>query len=480
MSRAETTAARVTAGWMRSYMGSRWAALPVLMSATFMIVMDFFIVNVAFPSIQANLHASNGAIEWVVAGYGLTFASLLIMAGRIGDHIGRRRLLTMGLVLFVVSSVGCGAAPSPAALVAARFVQGTAAAMISPSVLAILGVAYKGLDRARAVSVYGMTLGLAAVSGQLAGGLLIRWDAAGLGWRMVFLVNAPIGIAALLFITRLVPESRAEHASLDLTGMALITLALSAAVTALVEGPQAGWPAWTWLCLGLAVPLAALFVMHQSRLGRRGGHPLIDVSLMRRRALAAGLATQLGLWCSMASFFLVLALYLQHGRGLDALQAGSVCTILAAAFLATSLRAPALTLRYGRGLIAAGALTLVTGFGLLLGAVSDAGVAGSLWALVPGLLLVGAGQGLTLTPLTTTVLSHAEPGRAGAVSGVLSTMQQLGNCLGVAITGAIFFAALRSGYAHAFAASLVELSCLLLGVAGLAGLLPRHRRAIAK
>lgn len=475
MSAIETTGVPAPARWMRSYANSRWAALPVLMAGTFMIVMDFFVVNVAFPSIQADLHASGSAIEWVVAGYGLTYASFLITAGRIGDHIGRRRLLAIGLLLFVLSSVACGVAPGPASLVAARLVQGLAAAMISPSVLSILGVIYTGQDHVRAISVYGMALGLAAAGGQLIGGILIHWDVGGLGWRLIFLINVPVGIAALSLIRRLVPESRAEHARrLDPAGM---TLALAALVLPLVEGPQVGWPTWTWLCLGLAVLLVAVFLLHQSWLGRRGGDPLIELDLFRRRSLAVGLATQLGLWCSMASFFLVLALYLQHGRGLDALQAGSVFTILAAAFVATSLRAPALTLRYGRRLIATGALTLAAGFGALLAAVSEIGAAGSLWTLVPGLLLVGAGQGLTITPLTATVLSHAEPERAGTVSGVLSTMQQMGNALGVAITGVIFFSALRNGFAHAFATSLVELSCLLLGVAALTWLLPGNRAA---
>jgi len=474
VSAIETTGVPAPARWMRSYANSRWAALPVLMAGTFMIVMDFFVVNVAFPSIQADLHASGSAIEWVVAGYGLTYASFLITAGRIGDHIGRR-LLAIGLLLFVLSSVACGVAPGPASLVAARLVQGLAAAMISPSVLSILGVIYTGQDRVRAISVYGMALGLAAAGGQLIGGILIHWDVGGLGWRLIFLINVPVGIAALSLIRRLVPESRAEHARrLDPAGM---TLALAALVLPLVEGPQVGWPTWTWLCLGLAVLLVAVFLLHQSWLGRRGGDPLIELDLFRRRSLAVGLATQLGLWCSMASFFLVLALYLQHGRGLDALQAGSVFTILAAAFVATSLRAPALTLRYGRRLIATGALTLAAGFGALLAAVSEIGAAGSLWTLVPGLLLVGAGQGLTITPLTATVLSHAEPERAGTVSGVLSTMQQMGNALGVAITGVIFFSALRNGFAHAFATSLVELSCLLLGVAALTWLLPGNRAA---
>jgi EmrB/QacA subfamily drug resistance transporter len=478
VSAIETTGVPAPARWMRSYANSRWAALPVLMAGTFMIVTDFFIVNVAFPSIQADLHASGSAIEWVVAGYGLTYASFQITAGRIGDHIGRRRLLAIGLLLFVLSSVACGVAPGPASLVAARLVQGLAAAMISPSALSILGVIYTGQDRVQAISIYGMTLGLAAAGGQLMGGILIHWDVGGLGWRLIFLINVPVGIAALSLIRRLVPESRAEHARrLDPAGMTLVTLAAVALVLPLVEGPQVGWPTWTWLCLGLAVPLAIVFLLHQSWLGRRGGDPLIELGLFRRRSLAVGLATQLGLWCSMASFFLVLALYLQHGRGLDALQAGSVFTILAAAFVATSLRAPALTLRYGRWLIATGALTLAAGFGALLAAVSEIGAAGSLWTLVPGLLLVGAGQGLTITPLTATVLSHAERERAGTVSGVLSTMQQMGNALGVAITGVIFFTELRNGFAHAFATSLIELSCLLLGVAALTWLLPGNQAA---
>lgn len=462
-----------SARWLVS---SRWAPLPVLMVGTFMVVMDFFIVNVAFSSIQTHLHASASAIEWVVAGYGLTYACLLITAGRIGDHVGRRRILIIGLVLFVVTSAACGFAPGASVLIAARVAQGAAAAMISPSVLAILGVIYAGRDRVRAISVYGMTIGLAAVGGQLVGGALIQGNIAGLGWRSIFFINVPIGLGALAFIRRLVPESRAEQVGpLDAAGLCLVTLGLTAVVLPLVEGPQLGWPTWTWLCLGSAVPVLGAFWLHESRLAWRGGRPLIDPELFGQRSFTVGLATQMALWCSMASFFLVLALYLQHGRGLNALQAGSVFIFVAGAFLGASVRAPALTVRYGRSVVAGGALTLAAGFGLLLVAVLDVGVGGSVWVLAPGLLLVGAGQGLTITPLTTTVLSHAEPQKAGAVSGVLSTMQQLGNALGVAITGAIFFAAQRGGYAHAFAASLIELICLLLAVVWLACLLPRHR-----
>jgi hypothetical protein len=212
-------------------------------------------------------------------------------------------------------------------------------------------------------------------------------------------------------------------------------------------------------------------------LAERGGAPLLDLRLFRDRSFTAGIVTQLGLWCGQASFFLVLALYLQRGRGLDALQAGLVFTILAGAYLAASLRAPALTMRFGRTVIGAGALTLAAGHLLLLIAVSDIGVGGSIGALVPGLLLVGAGMGLCITPLTTTILASANPQSAGSVTGALSTMQQVGNSIGVAVTGAIFFSAASHGYAHAFDLSVAELGALLLVVAVLSRLLPGRRVA---
>lgn len=469
--------ARATPDGLTRGRASRWSALPVLMAGTFMIGLDFFIVYVALPAMQASLHATASALEWVVAGYGLTFATFLIAAGRIGDQIGRRRLFSTGLAVFALASAACGLAPTSTVLVVARLLQGLAAALISPSVLSIISVIYTGADRVRAISVYGMVLGLSAASGQLAGGLLIQADIAGLGWRSIFLINVPVGVAALLLAPRLVPESRAERATrLDLVGMALMTLGLTAVVLPLIEGRQHGWPAWTWLSLGSAPLLLGAFAAHQVWLDRRGGAPLLDPALFRMRTFSAALLTQLAYWCSQASFFLVLALYLQQGRGLNALQSGLVFTILAAAYLVASFRAPALTVRYGRAVIAIGALTLATGDVVLLVSVAAVGIGGAIGVLAPGLALVGADQGLCITPLTTTVLAHADPRRAGAVSGALSTMQQVGNALGVAVTGMIFFGAVGGGYAHAFALSLVELAGLLVAVAALTRLLPRHRQ----
>jgi EmrB/QacA subfamily drug resistance transporter len=452
---------------------SRWLPLPVVLAGTFMIVLDFFIVNVALPSMQSELGASDTAIEWVIAGYALTSAIFVISAARVGDRFGRRRVFSLGLALFTLASAACGVAATPTQLVIARLVQGVAAALMTPNVLSLIGVLYTGPDRLRALSVYGTVMGLAAVGGQLIGGVLMSVDPAGLGWRSVFLINLPVGIAALAAAPRVIPESRQSGApALDRLGTLLATATLTAVVLPLLEGRQRGWPAWTWLSLAAAPVLLAAFVVHQRRLAQNGGSPLIDMALFRHRSFSAGLATQLCFWAGQASFFVVLALYLQNGRGLHPLPAGLVFTILAAAYLAASMRAPGLAARHGRGVIAAGALVLAAGHGLLLAAVSDIGVGGALFALVPGLVLVGAGMGLVLAPLASTILTSLEPERAGAASGMLTTMQSVGNALGVAITGVIFFGALHAGYAHAFELAVGQLALLLVGVAGLTRLLP--------
>jgi EmrB/QacA subfamily drug resistance transporter len=440
-----------------------------------MVVLDFFIVNVALPSMQSDLHASDGAIEWVVAGYALTSAVLLITAGRLGDQFGRRKVFSIGLALFTLASLECGIAGSAQVLVAARLLQGAAAAILMPNVLSIIGVAYTGADRARALTAYGLVMGLAAVGGQLIGGLLVQADVAGLGWRTCFLINVPIGLAALALAPRVVPESRNGDAGrLDVTGTLLVTAGLTAVVLPLVEGRQHGWPAWTWISLAVAPPILGAFVAHQRRLTLRGGTPMLDTTLLRQRSFSAGLLTQFTFWGGQASFFLVLALYLQAGRGLSAMTAGLVFTILAASYLAASMVSEGLLAKFGPRMLAAGALTLATGHALLLAAVADVGVGGSIAPLVPGLLVIGAGMGLVIAPLTTTILSGVDPQRAGAASGMLATTQNVGTALGVAVTGVIFFGALHSGYDHALQLSLAQLAILLVVAAALARLLPRQ------
>jgi EmrB/QacA subfamily drug resistance transporter len=456
----------------------RWAPLPVILTGTFMVVLDFFIVNVALPSMQSRLHASNSSVEWVVAGYGLTTAVLLITGARLGERWGRRRVFTAGLALFTISSAACGVAATPGMLVISRLAQGAAGALLMPNVISIIGVVYDGADRARALAAYGMVMGLAAVSGQLIGGVLVQADPAGLGWRSCFLINVPVGVLAVACAPRVIPESRSPRgAGMDAPGTALVTLGLTAVVLPLVEGRAHGWPLWTWLSLACAPGLLAAFALHQRRLVSRGAPALLPAGMLASPGLAAGLAAQLLFWCGQASFFLVLSLYLQQGRGLSALHAGLVFTILAVAYLAASLRAPAMTMRHGRRVLAAGALVLAAGHVALALTVAAVGVGGSVLALVPGLVLVGAGMGLGITPLASLIMGSLEAEHAGAVSGVLATMQSVGGALGVAVIGVIFYGALSHGIGHAFELSLAALAVALVGVAALTRLLPAGVRS---
>jgi EmrB/QacA subfamily drug resistance transporter len=456
-----------------------WAALPVLLAGAFMVVLDFFIVNVALPSIATELGAGESSLEWVVAGYGLAFAAFLITSGRLGDGLGRRRVYAVGLALFTAASAACGLAPSPTTLVLARIAQGVAGAVVMPQVLAIVGVTYRGEDYVRAVSIYGVVLGLAAVGGQVIGGALVQTDLAGLGWRSCFLINVPVGIAALALTGRLVPETRPERrARLDVAGAIALALGLAAILLPLIEGRQLGWPLWTWASLALSPVLLGGFLVRQQRLSRDGQEPLLDLSLFRERAFSAGLVTQLCLACAQASFFVYLALYLQLGRRLGPLEAGLVFTIIAVAYVAVSAPAPGLAQRYGRTVVALGGASLALGLAALAIAVAEIGTGGSVLGLVPGLVLTGTGIGLCFTPLTSTVLEHVAAARAGSASGAMSTTQQIGYALGVAVTGVIYFGAASDGTGHAFELSLIQLAVVAAGIVAASRLLPARAKAV--
>jgi EmrB/QacA subfamily drug resistance transporter len=447
---------------------TKWAPLAVVLAGTFVYILDFFVVNVALPSIQRSLAASPAAIEWVVSGYALTSACLLVCGGRLGDHYGRRRCFSIGLAAFVLASALCALAPDPGFLIAARLVQGAGGAIMAPNIMAILGMTYTGRDRVRAISVYGMVMGVAAVGGQLIGGVLIDANVAGLGWRAIFWVNVPVGLVALAAAWRLVPESRSAHAGhLDLAGAALLAAGLVAIVLPLADGRQQGWPAWSWACLALGPVLLALFAGYLRRAGRHGRQPLLEPAVFAVRTLRVGLTVQALFWCQQAASYLLLALFLQQGRGLGALESGGVFAVLAAGYLLTSLRAPALTVRFGPRVIATGAVCGAVGDLMLVLAVGHWGVGGPLIALFPGLFLLGAGQGLCITPLTSTVLSHADERTAGSITGALSTAQQVGNAIGVAVSGVIFFGLLSHGFPAAFGTSMAQMGALLLVVAAL-------------
>ena len=468
-----STASRTETGKPRAV---SWAPLAVILCGTFVYVLDFFVVNVALPSIQRGLAASPAAIEWVVAGYGLTSAVFLVTGGRLGDHYGRRRMFCIGLAAFTVTSALCAAAPDAGFLVAARLAQGIGAGIMAPNVLSILGTTYAGPARVKAISAYGIVMGIAAAGGQLLGGVLIDANLAGLGWRVIFWVNVPVGIAAIAAARKWVPESRSgTPGKLDLRGAALFTAALIAIVLPLLDGRAHGWPAWSWASLAAGPVLLAAFAAWLRREKRRGGQPLLDPSIFAVRAFRAGLTCQLLFWCQQAACYLLLALYLQEGRGLSPIKSGGVFAVLAAGYLATSFRAPALTVRYGRRVLFAGALVAALGNVVLLLAVADAGSTGAIAALFPGLFLLGAGQGLCITPLTATVLSHADASSAGSVSGAMATAQQVGNAIGVAISGVIFYGLLGAGhgYAVAYGWSIAQMAALLVGVAALTFIIPK-------
>ncbi|MBC3841210.1 MFS transporter [Streptacidiphilus sp. 4-A2] len=457
-----------------------------------MTALDFFIVNVAIPSIQLRLGAGPSAIQWVVAGFSLALAAGLVTAGRIGDIIGRRRTFALGLALFTLASAACGFAPTAGALIAARVAQGLSAAMMGPQVLAILRTAYQGAAQAKAFAMYGLTMGVGAVFGQLIGGLLIRADLFGLDWRCCFLINLPVGLATLLLVRRCVPESMApERPRLDWAGVVLVTAALVALVLPLIQGPGQGWPVWTWASLAGSAVLAVVFGAHQHRLSRRGdGHPLVDTALFRDRAFSAGMLAQLAFWSGQASFFLVLALYLQQGRGLDALGSGVVFTAVGAGYLVTSTTAHRLAARLERQAPAVGGLVMAVGLALVwaaVGAIGAGGGAAQVAWLAPGLFVDGLGMGMVIAPLTSTVLVRVEPQLVGSASGVLATVQQVAGAVGVALIGILFYGALgspgaataaASGYPHATRLALAALCGVELLLAALAQLLPRRSRTL--
>jgi EmrB/QacA subfamily drug resistance transporter len=456
-----------------------WGTTLVLLTGTFISVLDFFIVNVAIPSIQRDLHASSAGIEWVVAGFALAYGSGLIIGGRLGDIFGRRRLFVTGLTLFILSSALCGAAPDTVLLIIGRVVQGGSAALMAPQILTILGTTFAGPLRARAFNAYGVTMGLAAVFGQLIGGVLIQANPSGLEWRTCFLINIPIGLIALALVPRFVPESRAPgRPRLDFGGMILIALALTAIALPLIEGRQLGWPAWSWVSLGISVVLFGVFVLYESGVPGRGGSPLIDLTLFRERAFSAGLGAQLVFWTGQASYFLVFALYVQFGRGLGPLDAGLIFMAIGAGYMTTSTTARFVAAKIGRQVIALGGLLRIAGLLLLILALVQIGDGGNIGWLVPALVIDGAGQGLAVAPLATTVLSRVKPQHAGAAAGVLTTGIQVGNALGVAIVGIIFYSVLNhthgvNAYAHAFAFSLIYVIFAAALLATLVQLLPR-------
>ncbi|MFI9718493.1 MFS transporter [Streptomyces sp. NPDC052396] len=460
-----------------------WRALSVVLAGVFMAVLDTFIVLVATPAIQRDLNATDADVQLVLAGYQLAYAVALITSARLGDLVGRRRMFLSGLALFTLASAACAAAPGPAALIAARVVQGLGAAAMFPQIFSMIQVLLPPERRARAFGVLGAVIGLAGVAGQLLGGVLVSADLFGTSWRPIFWVNVPVGLLTLALAAAFVPESRAPGAQrLDLAGAAVLTVALLLLVVPLVEGRQAGWPLWTWLSLAAAVLALAGFLLVERRVEARGGTPLIRPGLLRRRSFVVGMALVLLAYFGINSFFLVLSLTEQDGLGLDTMGAGLIYIPFAVAFFTGSLAAGRLT-RHGARILQAGALLAALGYALAIAVSVHQGPSLAAWDLAPSFVLIGAGNGLLVTPLINTVLSRVPPAEAGMASGVLSTGQQVGGAVGVAVVGVLYYGTLggaRHGdagaYGHALAVALGFHLALCAAMLLLLPLLSRGRR----
>ncbi len=470
---------RASAGYPR-----RWLAAIVMITGALMDMIDVTIVNVALPTIRRDLHDSTTQLEWVVSGYMLAFAAALIIAGNLGDLFGRKRVFLAGVAVFGLASLAAGLSGSGAELIAARVVQGTAAAAMAPQVLATFRAIFAGPERGKAFSIYGAMLGFASAVGLLLGGVLTEANLFGWSWRAVFFVNVPVAAGALIAGLRLVPETRDAGARRpDVPGAVLLAACMVAIVYPLLEGRQLGWPAWVWLLL--AAGLAGLGVLGMAEArdggGRDGGGrapkgtaPLLRAGLFRVPAFGAGLGVQLAFSAGMQGFFLAFALWLQAGEHFSPLKAG----LTAAAFSVGSfIGAPAavpLAQRYGRRVLAAGGLLMAAGIAGISLAAPHVGLGGSPWPVVPGLVAAGAGLALLIIPLVNVVLAAVPVEAAGGASGLFSTAQQLGGAVGVALLGTVFFGYLNG---HSFQAAIVHIAPYAVGAfalcAVLSMLLPR-------
>jgi MFS family permease len=406
------------------------AALPLI---------DFFIVNVALPTIDADLHASTATLEMVVAAYGITYAVLLVVGGRLGDAFGRRKLFTAGLTAFTLTSLACGIAPTADVLVASRAAQGASAALMLPQVLSIIQATTTGEQRSRALGLYGATGGISTVIGQLLGGVLVAANIGGTGWRPIFLVNVPIGLVGLLLAKRTVPESRAANpVGVDRWGTTLLGISLVALLVPLMEGKALGWPVWTIVLLAVFPFATMAFLRVERRLEAAGGMPLLPPSVLRMPSMRRGLAVGAPFFTGFGGFMFVYAVTLQDGLHLGPLGSGAALTPMAVGFFSMSMVSSRLVARFGQKVVVVGSSIQLIGILMLIGATTMLWPNLNVLDLAPGMLFCGLGQGLAMTTLFRVILSKVPTEIAGVGSGVLTTTQQTFLALGVATLGSLF------------------------------------------
>ena len=416
----------------------RWYGLILVLTSSFLTAFDFFVVNVALPAMRSDLAARPAQLEFVVAGYGLAFAVLLVTGGRLGDLFGRKRMFILGMAGFTLASALCGLATGPVFLIVARIVQGMTAAMMNPQVLAIIRVTFPEGERARAIGYFAMTIGAASIAAQLIGGLLIQADIWGLSWRPIFLVNVPVGIVSIAAAFRVLPESRVPGGhGLDPGGIAIGSVALLLLAYPLVEGREAGWPGWAFAALAASVPAFVGFVLYELHMLHRRRMPLVNVRLFRDRSFSLGLVMVVTFFGGLSAFFMTVTLFLQEGFGMSPLETGLTFVAFGLGFVGGSRFSSSIAARIGPKVINIGTAMMAAGLSVMIGmAWFGAGAAMDRRLLAAAMVVYGCGQGFALPSLVTLVVGGRgiPAAEAGSASGVFAMVQQVSMALGVAVT----------------------------------------------
>ncbi|MEV6490075.1 MFS transporter [Actinoplanes sp. NPDC051633] len=420
--------------------------MSVALTAGFMTLLDVSIVNVALPSIRADLELSSGALQWVLSGYALTFGLLLVPAGRFGDARGRRSVFIVGVAAFTLASAAAGLAGSALFLVVARLVQGAAAGVVNPQVSGLIQQLFEPRERGKPFGLLGATIGVSTAVGPLLGGLLIAVFGAEQGWRWIFYINVPIGIAAILLAVKYIPAKPADDRPkerLDPVGVVLLGTGVLLLLLPLVQEREWNGPA-KWLLIPAALAVLAGFLAWERRYARGGGTPVIDVDLFRTRSYAFGTVIGLLYFAGFPALFFVYTLFLQNGLKYSALLAGLAVTPFAVGGAAASALGGRIVERYGRPLVLIGLVMVAAGLTAVVVVLHFVPGRGAGWAAALPLLVAGIGGGFVISPNQTLTLSQVPVRRAGSAGAVLQTGQRIGTAVGIAAAGTVFFAQLAS------------------------------------
>ncbi len=442
----------------------KWVILALVLMAECMDLLDGTIVNVAAPTIRTDLHSSTSALQWVIGGYALAFAVGLITGGRLGDIYGRKRLFVLGALGFVAASVACAFAVSPTMLIACRLAQGGAAALLIPQGLGIIRDAFPPAEQGSAFAVFGPVIGLSAVLGPIIGGALVDANLFGTGWRLIFFVNLPLGLIAAIGAARLIPESKAARTPrLDFVGTALAAAGMGLLIYPLIQGREAGWPAWTYLMVAASAVSFAALVVWSRWVRRRGGDPLVEASIFSHRSYTAGISMIVVFFAGMLGTMLVLTLFLQFGEHFSAVHAGiTLAPFAAGTAIGAVLAATVVVPRLGRTTLQIAAVIGAAGVLWLRQVILAHGLDTSSLAIIGPQLVVGVGIGMIVSPLFNFILASVTDNEVGSASGVVNAVQQLAGAVGVAAIGTLFFTTLaHDGFVTAIShCLLVELATM--------------------